>query len=339
MKALARGPRLMTADLIRSNRAAANRNPLIRRPWRVAACIAATLVVLAFVFQPAWTDGLGWLQRHWWLASVTVAFITAAAIARHRAATRAEFNKSWLSALPVPSSVARREALQLELFPALVGVVAVSALMLLTEMAFVARTGRFADGLVIGWCRLMGGFLVGAFASYAIREPKPVEAPPGSRYVPKGQSKRGRALRPSLAALGQWPVRGMFARAQPKLVARALMPVLLSMGLGSTADTAMVVIGLFAAMGALALLIPSVLSVSGAARRWLVPLPLSSQTLLRVLSGRAVMAVLGISGFAGFLLTLMDVSAAKAVRVAAVLAVSGTAAIVGGAGWRLRVKP
>jgi hypothetical protein len=267
-----------------------------------------------------------------------VGFVTAIAVARHRIATRVEFKKSWLSALPVHPSVARREALQLEIMPALVGGVAVSAVMVLTEIASLARTGRFAEAPVIAWCWLIGAVIAGAIASYGLREPRPIEAPPGSRYVPKGQSMRGRVLRPSLSAVGQWPVRRMFASAQPKLVARALMPVLLSMGIGSTADTAMVVVGLFAATGALALLIPSVLAVSAAARRWLAPLPLSFRTLLRVLSGRAVVTVVGISTFAGFLLTLMDVSPGRAARLAVVVAFMSTAAIVVGSGWRLRTK-
>ncbi len=328
------GPRLMTASLMRRNRTGP-----IRRRWRVAAGIAAMVVALVFAFQPACADAAAWLQRHLWLASAMVAFITAIAVARHRTATRAEFKKSWLSALPVRPSMARREALQLEQFPALAGALVVTAVVVLTEIAFLARSARFAEGLVISWCWLMGAFLVGAIVSYAIREPRPVEAPPGSRYVPKGQSMRGRPLRPSLSALGQWPVRRMFASAQPKLVARALMPVLLSIGIQSKADAAMVVIGLFAATGALALLIPSVLAVSTAARRWLAPLPLSFRTLLHALSGRAVAAVAGISAFAGFLLTLMDVSTGRSARLAVSAGLMSAAAIVMGIAWRLRAKP
>ena len=328
------GPRLMTASLMRRNRASA-----MRRPRRVAAGSAATLAVLVFVFQPACADAAAWLQRHLWLAGAMVAFMTAIAVARHRSVTRAEFKKSWLCALPVHPSIARREALRLELIPALAGVVVMSAVVVLTEIAFLARSGRLAQGLLASWCWLTGAVIAGAILSYAIREPRPIEAPPGSRYVPKGQSKRGRPLRPSLSALGQWPVRRMFASAQPKLVARALMPVLLSIGIQSKADTAMVVIGLFAATGALALLIPSVLAVSAAASRWLAPLPLSLRTLLRVLSGRAVVAVVGISAFAGFLLTLMDVSSGRAARLAVAVALMSAAAIVIGISWRLRAKP
>jgi hypothetical protein len=196
MKALTPGPRLMTASLIRRNRAAVNRGGLIRRPWRVAVCCAATLLTLVIVLQPQWADALSWLHRHLLLASVTVACTTAVAVARHRATTRVELKKSWLSALPVPRSVARREALQLELFPALAGAVAVSAIMVLTDIGFVARSGRFADGLVMCWCGLMGAFIAGAIASYAIREPTPVEAPPGSRYVPKASRSAGEPCDP-----------------------------------------------------------------------------------------------------------------------------------------------
>ena len=64
-----------------------------------------------------------------------------------------------------------------------------------------------------------------------------------------------RRFGPRLSALGSWPVRQMFAWAQPKIVARAMIPILVMMPLGTTADAAMVVIALFGVVGALLLIV------------------------------------------------------------------------------------
>jgi hypothetical protein len=328
MNAMSIGPRLLASRLIRRNRAAQN-----RRRWIVAGCLGAFALALGFTFQPTLADTLDTLVRHILMASVLVAVASAAVIARNRQVTRAEFARSWLASLPVRRAIARHDALKIELFPVVAGIAAVTLVMVLAEVALVAsRHGAATEPWVV-WLWFSVAILVGAGVSYAVPKPKTIELPPGSRYVPKTQSQRGRVLRPSLSALGHWPVRQMFARAQPKLIARALMPVLLSIGLQSKADTAMVVVGLFAACGALALLIPSAIAVSRAAQRWLLPLPLRRRTLLRAVLTRTLGVVLGISAAAGFLMTVMDAPYATAFRVAAVLAIGAIAVALLGV-WR-----
>jgi len=129
---------------------------------------------------------------------------------------------------------------------------------------------------------LSAGVAIGVVVSYAIPAPKVVVLPPGSRYVPHKKTRAAK-IQPSLAALGLWPVRQMFAWAQQKMVARATIPVLLSMGIGTTADTAMLTLGLFAVTGALLLLLPAVVSTSMLVRRWLAPLPARAGAVRRAL--------------------------------------------------------
>jgi len=110
---------------------------------------------------------------------------------------------------------------------------------------------------------------------------RPEEIYESSRYVPHRRRVETPIPTGSLSALGTWPVRQMFGSARPKTIARALIPVLLSVPLGSTAADVMLAIGLLTAIGALALLIAAAISVSAKASRWLKPLPIGSGLLAR----------------------------------------------------------
>ena len=164
---------------------------------------------------------------------------SAVATARRRVRKRTEFARSWLAALPVQARTAVWEARLIELLPAAAAVAALTGVFLA-----VAALAAFTDGRGIGsaltvWAAMSGGVIVGAVASYGLRHPKPVDLPPGSRYVPHGRRRAAAALRPSLKALGVWPLRLMFARAQPKLVARAILPILVMMPIGTSAAAAL----------------------------------------------------------------------------------------------------
>jgi hypothetical protein len=218
------------------------------------------------------------------------------------------------------------ESLRIELTPAILGVAAFTALMI--PLGLVSLTA------IAIWAWMAGAALLGAVLSYLIPGPKLVYPPPGSRYVPKPPAKRGRPIWPSLTSLGEWPVRQMFARAQPKLIARSLVPVLLSVGLQTKADGVMVIVGVFAACGALALLIPATLGVFGSALRWLMPLPLRRFKLLRAMLTRPMGVIAIASAAAGLLLPLMDVPIASAINFALILALVCAAALSIGAWLR-----
>ena len=145
-------------------------------------------------------------------------------------------------------------------------------------------------------------------------------------------------VRPSLAALGQWPIRQMFAWAQPKAVARATIPILVMMPLGTMADTAMVVIALFAVAGALLLLCSAAIAVSRLAARWLAPLPVRASAVVRAILLPACAFIAGASAMEALLLMVFDVSYRSAVMVGASTAVIGWLLFGGALLWNVRPR-
>lgn len=117
-----------------------------------------------------------------------------------------------------------------------------------------SRSGKIALPFTVA-AYLSGGIALGVIGSFLVPQPKPVDLPPGSRCVPHRKVRRAARIRPSFGALGLWPIRQALAWAQPKIVARATIPILLSMGLGTTADVALIVIALSGVIGALLFLL------------------------------------------------------------------------------------
>jgi hypothetical protein len=329
---MAGAPRLMTAYLIRQNRRT-------RSGFRTAAiawpCIAVLAAVLLFIERARAARSLEWLQHHVLASAGLAAIASAAAVARRRALMRAEFARSWLAALPIRPATARWESWVLETVPAsaavaVLAVLSVAAAIVLSSVP--GRAGRAAFG-VCAW--LSGAVILGAAASYAIPPPKPVDLPPGSRYVPHQRAGKSAALRPSLKALGHWPVRQMFARAQPKIVARAVVPILVMMPLGTMADTAMIIVGLFLVAGALSLLIPAVISVSALVRRWVAPLPLRADRLMRIYLAPSLGVIAGASAVEAWLSFLLGASLRTSLAVGLCMAVFGILIAIGGVRlWR-----
>jgi hypothetical protein len=268
-------PRLLTAFLIARNRAArATPRNLLFATLSIAALVAAIGIGRA-------TESLlDWLGSHA-LASGAVSGVSGAMLAaRSRVLKRTQFSRSWLAAVPIRKVTALLEAVLIETLPA---------------TALIAALAAICAPRWQLWGYLSGGMAIGSLASYAIPAPRPVDLPPGSRYVPHRRVKGPPLIRPSLKAVGFWPLRQMFAWAQPKMVARATIPVLLAMPIGTMADTAMAVIGFFAIAGALLLLVSAVISTGAKLRRWAAPLPLRAGVLLRyfLTPTLIVIAVLG----------------------------------------------
>jgi hypothetical protein len=145
--------------------------------------------------------------------------------------------------------------------------------------------------------------------------------------------KRGAKFRPSLSALGNWPIRQAFAWAQPKIVARATIPVLLIMPLGTMADSAMVVIGVFGTIGVLLLVWSGVISASRSARRWMAPLPVRSGEVIRAFLLPACAVIVAASTIEALLLLVVNVSYRTSAAVGAWTAVVGCVTVSGGLVW------
>jgi hypothetical protein len=326
-------PRLAAAKLIRLNRRMRARvNPII------PVCLSLGVLIALFWVEATVAPPLNWLRSHGLLCAGLAAVGSAVLIARRRALKRAEFARSWLAAVPVSASTARWESLLIETLPA---IAAIGLLMIVSiSYALVLVVTKSADVFApfAVWATLSGGIAAGVIGSFLIPQPKPADLPPGSRYVPHQKSKRNAKFRPSLRALGRWPIRQAFAWAQPKIVSRAAIPILIIMPMGTTADSAMVVLAIFGMIGVLLLVWSGVISVSRLARRWLAPLPVRSSEVIRAFLLPACTVIVAASVIEALLLLVVNVSYRTSVEVGVCTAVLGCLSLSGGLIWNARLR-
>jgi hypothetical protein len=324
----------MAARLIRRNRKSAGQ---ARRRIIAAAGFGAVLALLwverdmgARAVAQAVAHVVDWLLVHSLVCGGLAALASAIQVARRRVLKRAEFARSWLAAVPTRPRTARWEALIIETLPATAAFVALTVLGLVCALALsLADAGR-GGSLFAVWAILSAGVALGAAVSYAVPAPKPVDLPPGSRYVPHRKTHRAATIRPSLAALGLWPVRQMFAWAQPKMVARATLPILVMMPMGTTADDAMGVIAVFGVTAALVLLWMAAIQSSRLARRWMAPLPVGAGVMTRALLLPTFGVMVGASAVETLLLLAFGVSYRVSVAAGICTAVVGCLASMAG---------
>jgi hypothetical protein len=316
----------MTSYLIWMNRGAGSQLP----KSLALLSLAALGLTLLWTEREVAVQALAGLRRHMFLSAGIVTVGSAVLVARRRVLKRAEFAKSWLAALPTQPTAARWEALLIEALPAgaLLAGLAVTFMIMAIVLGF--EPARSHAALIQVWALISAAVLLGSVLSYAIPATRPADLPPGSRYVPQPRVRSPVNVRASLTALGCWPIRQMFARAQPKMVARATVPVLLCMPLGSRADDAMLVMGLFVIVGALLLLVPGAVSISFQARRWMAPLPVGIAAVMRALLVPAFAVVLGASGAEGLILATMGTSYRTSLAIAASSASIAGVIILGG---------
>ena len=325
-------PRLAAAKLIRLNR---------RKRARIKN--SAVLLSLAVLIALLWAEvtvplPLKWLRLHAPLCAGFAAIASAILIARRRALKRAEFARSWLAAVPVSASTARWESLLIETFPAIaaIGSLAMLSISYMLVLAITKRADFLAPFVV--WATLSGGIAAGVIGSFLVPQPKPVDLPPGSRYVPHQKLRRPAKFRPAFSALGTWSIRQAFAWAQPKIVSRAALPILIIMPMGTTADSAMVVIAIFGMFGLLLLVWTGVIAVSGLARGWLAPLPARSGEVIRAFLLPACAVIIAASAIEALLLLVVNVSYKTSAEVAACTAVLGCLTLSGGLIWNWVLK-
>jgi hypothetical protein len=271
-----------------------------------------------------------WLRLHSLVCGGLAAVASAIQVARRRVLKREEFARSWLAAVPMRLLQARWEALIIETLPATTALVALTVLGLSVGLVLAFAGGRHSSPLFSVWATLSVGVAIGVVVGYAMPAPKPVDLPPGSRYVPHHNRNRAAKIRPSLAALGAWPVRQMFAWAQPKMVARATVPILVMMPMGTNADVAMGAIAVFGVNGALVLLCMAAIRLSDRVRRWTAPLPARAGIVTRAFLLPTFAVLVGASAIEGLLLLAFGVSYRSSAAAAAFTAVIGCLAITGG---------
>lgn len=313
---LTKAPRLLTAYLV-----SRNGGPSAVRLYLFAAlALPASLVAIVSMYPQN-------VHRHALLLSGLAAFVACVLVARRRSLKRTQASRSWIAALPVQPSIARWEALLIEMAPPLA---MAGALILAFAIASMWEASAIFTGL-----EMTGGVVLGTLVSYCMPAPKAIDLPPGSRYVPHRRVAKAPVPRGSLSALGTWPMRQMFARARPKAVARATLPILLIMPMGATADSAMLMLAMLAVIGALLLLVSSVMAVGARAARWVQPLPLSDVLLSRRLLAPALAVMLCTAIVAAWLLWVMGTPVAQSAKIGALTA--GASSLIAVAGSRIAI--
>jgi hypothetical protein len=320
------GPRLITARLIRLNRS----SQLKARRRIIAAVGFGVMIALMWVERDPVAQALTWARLHSLVCGGLAAVASAIQVARRRVLKREEFARSWLAAVPMRLLQARWEALIIETLPATTALVALTVLGLSAGLVLAFAGGRHSGPLFSVWATLNVGVAIGVVVGYAMPAPKPVDLPPGSRYVPHHNANRAAKIRPSLAALGALPMRQMFAWAQPKMVARATVPILVMMPMGTNADVAMGAIAVFGVNGALVLLCMAAIRLSNRVRRWMAPLPAHAGVVTRTFLLPTFGVMAGASAFEGLLLLAFGVSYRGSAAAATATAVIGCLATTGG---------
>lgn len=273
----------------------------------IAAAGFGMMVALMWAERDVLARALIWVRPHSLVCGGLAAIACAFQVARRRVLKRGEFSRSWLAAVPVRASTARWEALIIETLPAMAALVVQTLLALSMCLVLAVAGGGQSVRLFAFWATFSVGAAIGVVVSYAVPAPKPVDLPPGSRYVPHNKTGRTAKIRPSLAALGAWPIRQMFAWAQPKMVARATLPILVMMPMGTTADAAMGVIAVFGINGALLLLCMAAARLSQLVRRWMAPLPVRAGAVMRAFLLPAFGVMVGAIAVEGLLLLAFGV--------------------------------
>jgi hypothetical protein len=318
-RSLTSAPQLLTAYLQWVNRGW----PAARRRLTVAVAllIAWILVVSAYlrVDRAAGISLLAWLQRHAVLLAGASALVASILVSRRRALNKRAISRSWTASLPVERSTAKWQVVAIESAPAL----AIAGL-LATVFGSLTTIALFRVDMpapISTWAAMTGGVVLGTALSYWIPAPKQEEGYELSRYVPYRRRAGTRIPIGSLSALESWPIRQMFAGATPKTVARATLPIILLMPMGSTADVAMLVMGLLAVMGMLLLLVTAVIAVSAEATRWLQPLPVGSGLMARKILIRPLALMLCATSIESWLLWVLGMTVSRCIRSGVIIVV------------------
>jgi hypothetical protein len=319
---LSKAPVLLTAYLVWRNRTAR---------WGPRAGSAALALPVAWVAAVSiWVrvdrsvalSSLERLQRHDLLLSAISAIVAAVLVARRRALKQLAAARSWTAALPIDGSIAQWQALAVGSAPALVLACVLTAMF--GGSGLVALVDGSMPVSMVTWAAMTASVLVGAGLGHLLPAARQDEMYEGSRYVPHRRRTQASIPIGTLAALGSWPMRQMFANARPKTIARTILPILLCVPLGSTAADAMLAIGLLTAIGALVLLVAAVISVGAKASRWLRPLPLGPRLLARRIMSPTLAFMLCVTAVESWLIWVLGSPVVQCIAAGVLTLAAGT---------------
>jgi hypothetical protein len=263
-------------------------------------CAAAGAAWFVWIGRTLIAAAFQQMQQHTLMIAVLAGIVAAVAVSHQRSAHTARAARSWVAALPMSPRARLIEGLTMQLALVIAGLALISGFGLLTA-ATLAIARLPVGACLVAYRSIFVGALLGAVGGSAVPLPKPVFPHPGSRYVPHRALRERRPV-PSVGALGIWPIRRMFAMLRPKTLSRTLLLVLVMMPLGTSAATAMIVVGLFGALTAFVFLAHSVTWVTQEARRWLKPLPISFRRLGSLVAVRGLIVMAGIGAAAAWLM-------------------------------------
>jgi hypothetical protein len=276
---LAKAPVLLTAHLVWMNRGRRRGRRGLSAALALSIAWMAAASIYVHTHRAAAISTLAWLHRHDLFWAMISAIVASVLVSRRRSLNQIAASRSWTAALPVERSTVTWQAIVIDSVPALVLACVLAAMF--GSLSLIAHFDAGIPAPIITWAATTGGVVLGAGLSYLLPSARQQEIYESSRYVPHRRRAESPVPTGSLSALGSWPVRQMFGSARPKTIGRAMIPILLSVPLGSTAADAMLAIGLLTAIGALVLMVVAAMSVSAKASRWLKPLPIDSGLLAR----------------------------------------------------------
>ena len=332
---LAMAPQLHAAYLFWSSRGrpAAQRRIILSSVLWLAWILAATLY-LKFE-RGAALSLLDLLSRYAFLLAGLGAVAASTLVSRRRAVERKDAPRSWTAALPVTPGAAKWQAVAIEFAPVLALGALVAAVYL--GLALAALLYDVTAPLLPG-ATVLGGVVLGALFGHWMPAPKDAELYEGSRYVPHRRRALPAIPSGSLSPLGLWPVRQMFASARPKTVARATVPILLCMPLGSKADVAMLVLGLCTVVGAIVVLAAAAVAVSGRVADWLKPLPVASSLLLRSVLTRMIALILCAAVLQAWLLWMLKTPLSRCIALGVLTFLASSSLAIGASAVKMAGK-
>lgn len=246
------------------------RSAVRRGGWRIVACLATVLIVMALVFgayaaecrQAAAVAGR-WVDRYALLLSALVAVNAAILVSRSRWRHKHSQQSSWLAAAPIEAASVQRWILLRVLITSLGALAAIEALL------FVIGVLAGADVRISHAAGLIGGaFVAGCIPGWFARQGR-MPAHAGSRYVPR----HGRVI--PAGAFSRWPIAQALAWHRPENSRFVLAAALLAVQGGSTIAVGLGVVGFWLLGTYLVVLLHSTFVVGREAASWLQSTPMS----------------------------------------------------------------
>jgi hypothetical protein len=215
---------------------------------------------------------------------VSLTAACAIATARRKGHLHRSLTDSWLAPLAAPSSMLVRA-----LLPAILQLLALSAGI---AIALVGGSLGFAAAVTL-WSIEAGAYIVGSGLGWLSRPGKSATAP-DFHYVSIRKPRSGWARAPRLEPLSYWTIGQAHVYVKPKIIARAVLLVLLSLPMGITAQSAMAIVAVLWVLLYVGSLMLAIARVAFSAAQWLALTSVGYLRFTYVVGYRALLAQLWI---------------------------------------------